>query len=161
MFLAYYLGFALFGALSFALGLRVARGGKWPAFAGYAFVLTLLLTKAVLIHNPPWEFALFGGWRDYIFLQSYLIFPLGRPELLTRRGFWPDQIAEPCIPSLASFVLDDPSGSPSNSLFDLDDLSSPSRPVLARKGTPCFEKRAVPLPAVHFRGIFSRCAHAS
>jgi len=60
------------------------------------------------------------------------------PELFTKRGFWTDQIAELCIPCLASFALNDPSGSPADSLFDLDDLSSP------KKGPPWIERHAVP-----------------
>ena len=77
MYLAYYLGFAVLGVLAFALGWRVAGAGKRPALAGYGVVLTLLVTKAILNHNPVWEFALFGTWPDYVFIQSYLIFPLG------------------------------------------------------------------------------------
>jgi len=105
VFLAYYLGFALFGALTFALGWRVAHAGKWPAFAGYGVVLTLLLTKAVLNHNPPWEFALFGGWRDYIFVQSYLIFPLGLACLGLATGLLPPGRNRRAVTVLAGFLV--------------------------------------------------------
>jgi len=105
VFLAYYLGFALLGALTFALGYRVARSGKWPALAGYAVVLTLLLTKAVLNHNPPWEFALFGSWRDYIFIQSYLIFPLGLACLGLATGLLPPGPNRRAVTVLAGFLV--------------------------------------------------------
>jgi len=40
-------------------------------------------------------------------------------------------------PSSSSFVLDDPSGSPSDSLFDLGDLSSPRTARRRSKSAPC------------------------
>ena len=105
MNVVYYLGFALFGAIAFALGRRIAAAGTRPALASYGVVLALLLIKAVLNHNPPWEFALFGSWPDYIFVQSYLIFPIGLACLGLAAGLLPSGRNRRAVTVLAGFLV--------------------------------------------------------
>lgn len=72
----YYFLLAFLSLLFFTLGLLIGRGGRKRAIATYLVLLILLLTKAVLNHNPDWEFALFS-WPNYIFFQSWLVYPFG------------------------------------------------------------------------------------
>jgi len=102
---AYYLAFALLGVLTFAVFLRLARRGTRAALAGYAFALVLLLLKAGLNHRPDWEFRLFGGWTDYVFLQSYLIFPLGLACLGLAAGLLPPGRNRRAVTILAGFLV--------------------------------------------------------
>ena len=95
--MGYYLLLLVVNAMSFALGLLVGRRGRRTAIAGFVMLLALLLCKAVLNHNPVWEFALFP-WPDYIYFQSYLMFPLALgclglaaallPQERNRRAVW-------------------------------------------------------------------------
>ena len=73
--MGYYLLLSLVSVTSFAVGLWIGLRGRRRAIAGFVTLLVLLLCKAVLNHNPDWEFALFP-WPDYIYFQSYLMFPL-------------------------------------------------------------------------------------
>ena len=105
MYLAYYVGFALLGLACFALGRSVGRTGKSAALTGYAAILALLIAKAVLNHNPPLEFSLLGWWPDYIFLQSYLIFPLGLTCLGLAAGLLPPGPNRRAVTVLAGFLV--------------------------------------------------------
>jgi len=102
---AYYLAFALFGVLTFVIFLRIARRGERAALVGYAVALALLLCKAALNHNPVWEFQLFGGWPDYVYLQSYLIFPLGLACLGLAAGLLPPGRNRRAVTILAGFLV--------------------------------------------------------
>jgi len=73
--LGYYLLLAVVNVTVFGLGLRIGRRGGRAVIAGFITLLVLLLCKAVLNHNPDWEFTLFP-WPDYIYFQSSLMFPL-------------------------------------------------------------------------------------
>ena len=85
--------------------LRAARRGQHAAWAGYAVALALLLFKAALNHNPVWEYQWFGWWPHYVFLQSYLIFPLGLACLGLAAGILPPGRSRRAVTILAGFLV--------------------------------------------------------
>ncbi|MFI5403054.1 MAG: cysteine peptidase family C39 domain-containing protein [Planctomycetota bacterium] len=61
---------ALLSVIAFLAGRRAA------SVKAYAVLLPILVAKAALHHRPDWEYALFP-WPWYVFVQSWLFFPLG------------------------------------------------------------------------------------
>jgi hypothetical protein len=101
---AYYAVTAGISAFAFFAGLLVARRGTRAAIAGYAVALALLLAKAVLNHRPDWEYALFP-WPDYIYIQSWLVYPLGLLCLGLAVGLLPRGRNRAAVAVLAGFVF--------------------------------------------------------
>lgn len=102
--MAYYAVTAAISAFAFVAGLLVARRGTRAAVAGYAVALVLLLAKAVLNHRPDWEYALFP-WPDYIYVQSWLVYPLGLLCLGLAVGLLPRGRNRKAVAVLAGFVF--------------------------------------------------------
>ncbi len=71
----WYLLLALVSAVAFPAGWRLGRR-RAAAVVGWGVALGVLLFKAVLNHRPDWEFALIR-WPHYVYLQSWLVFPIG------------------------------------------------------------------------------------
>ena len=61
--------------IAFLVGLGIGLKRRRGAVAAYVILLGVLLFKAILNHNPAWEYALFPH-RDYIYFQSYLLYPI-------------------------------------------------------------------------------------
>ncbi|MEM8884568.1 MAG: cysteine peptidase family C39 domain-containing protein [Planctomycetota bacterium] len=104
MEVAYYVVLALASIVAYALGLWVGRRGKRAAIVGYVLLLTLLLGKAWLNHNPATEFALFP-WPDYAFFQSYAVFPLALACLGLATGLLQPGPNRRAVVVLAGFVF--------------------------------------------------------
>ncbi|MHC4939551.1 MAG: cysteine peptidase family C39 domain-containing protein [Planctomycetota bacterium] len=104
MELLYYLLLALISATSYGLGRWVGGRGRNAAILGYFALVALLLVKAVLNHNPDWEFGLFP-WPDYVFFQSYGVFPLALGCLGLASGLLPPGPNRRAVLILAGFVF--------------------------------------------------------
>ena len=91
-------------ALAFFGGLFIGRRGRSVAITAYVVVLTLLLFKAVINHHPHWEFALFP-WTDYIYFQSFLVFPIGLACLGLAVGMLPSGRNRRAVAGLAVFCF--------------------------------------------------------
>lgn len=89
---------ALLAAGAFALGRRVA------SLKGYLVLLPLLLGKAVLHHRPDWEYALFP-WPSYVYVQSWLFYPLGLGCLGLAAGLLPKGRNRRAVTVLAGMLL--------------------------------------------------------
>lgn len=100
----FYFLLAFLSLLFLALGLLVGRGGRRRALAAYVALLVLLLGKAVLNHNPHWEFALFP-WPNYIFFQSWLVYPFALVCLGLAAGLLPRGRNRTAVLVLAAFCF--------------------------------------------------------
>jgi len=100
----YYGTLAVTTATAFLLGRYVGSRGKGAAILGYVVLVALLLGKAVLNHNPAWEFRLFP-WPDYVFFQSYGVFPLALACLGLASGLLPRGPNRRAVTILAAFVF--------------------------------------------------------
>lgn len=89
---------ALLSAGAFLLGRRV-RSVK-----GFLVLLPLLLAKAVLHHRPDWEDALFP-WPGYVYVQSWLFYPLGLSCLGLAAGLLPHGRNRTAVTMLAGAVF--------------------------------------------------------
>jgi hypothetical protein len=89
---------ALLAAAAFVAGRRAA------SLKGYVLLLPLLLAKAVLHHRPDWEYALFP-WPSYVFVQSWLFYPLGLGCLGLAAGLLPPGRNRKAVTVLACAVL--------------------------------------------------------
>ena len=89
---------ALLACGAFLAGLRAA------SLKGYAVLLPLLLAKSVLHYRPDWEYALFP-WPWYVFVQSWLFYPLGLGCLGLAAGLLPKGRNRAAVTVLAGFVL--------------------------------------------------------
>lgn len=89
---------AILAAGAFVAGRRVA------SLKGYLILLPLLLGKAVLHHRPDWEYALFP-WPSYVFVQSWLFYPLGLACLGLAAGLLPKGRNRRAVTVLAGMLL--------------------------------------------------------
>lgn len=89
---------ALLAAATFLALRRVA------SVKGYLVLLPLLLGKAVLHHRPDWEDALFP-WRGYVYVQSWLFYPLALACLGLAAGLLPAGRNRRAVTVLAGAVL--------------------------------------------------------
>ena len=104
MELLYYCVLALASLAAFFLGRFIGARGRDAAIAGYFVLVLLLLGKALLNHNPHWEFRLFP-WPDYVFFQSYGVFPLALGCLGLAHGLLPEGRNRRAVALLAGFVF--------------------------------------------------------
>ena len=104
MEMLYYAVLAVLSATAFLLGRWTGRRGRTAAILGYGLLLVLLLAKALLNHNPHWEFALFDG-PDYVYFQSYGVFPLALACLGLASGLLPPGPNRRAVAILAGFVF--------------------------------------------------------
>ncbi|MHC4448519.1 MAG: cysteine peptidase family C39 domain-containing protein [Planctomycetota bacterium] len=100
----YYLVLAAISATACVLGRWIGGRGRTAAILGYLVLVTLLLGKALLNHNPDWEFRLFP-WPDYVFFQSYGVFPLALGCLGLASGLLPAGPNRRAVLILAGFVF--------------------------------------------------------
>lgn len=89
---------ALLAVGAFALGRYVA------SVKGYLLLLPLLLAKAVLHYRPDWEYALFP-WPSYVYVQSWLFYPLGLACLGLAAGLLPPGRNRRAVTVLAGMLL--------------------------------------------------------
>lgn len=89
---------ALLAAAAFFALRRVA------SVKGYLVLLPLLLGKAALHHRPDWEDALFP-WRGYVYVQSWLFYPLALGCLGLAAGLLPPGRNRRAVTVLAGAVL--------------------------------------------------------
>jgi hypothetical protein len=88
MEILYYAILTVTSATAFVLGRYVGGRGRRAAILGYVALVVLLLGKALLNHNPDWEFLIFP-WPDYVYFQSYGVFPLALACLGLASGLLP------------------------------------------------------------------------
>ncbi|MHC4506727.1 MAG: cysteine peptidase family C39 domain-containing protein, partial [Planctomycetota bacterium] len=72
--LGYYLATAALSLVTFAAGFVLGRRSRRAALGAAGVVLGLVVLKAVLHWKPEWEAALFP-WADYVYFQSYWLYP--------------------------------------------------------------------------------------
>jgi len=100
----YYGTLALVNATAFFLGQWIGGRGRTAGILGYVGLVVLLLFKALLNHNPDWEFRLFP-WPDYVYFQSYGVFPLALGCLGLASGLLPPGPNRRAVRVLAAFVF--------------------------------------------------------
>jgi len=104
MELLYYATLVLASPTVFFLGRWVGGRGRRAAVVGYAVLVVLLLGKALLNHHPHWEYRLFPH-ADYVFFQSYGVFPLALGCLGLACGLLPRGRNRRAVGILAAFVF--------------------------------------------------------
>ncbi len=91
-------------ALAFVIGLLLCRSWRRAAIAFFALAVLVLVVKGLLNWRPDWEFALFP-FPDYLYVQSWLGFPIGLFAMGMGVGLLPRFRDRRALTVLAVFVF--------------------------------------------------------